>query len=406
MRVLDTTTLEFQEFADLPDEPYAILSHRWGAEEVTFKEYRKSRDTIQHRAGYKKVVEFCHLSQQWGVRYAWIDTCCIDKRSSAELSEAINSMYRWYKESFECFVYLEDYRPDEPSSFHACEWFSRGWTLQELLAPKHCVFFTTTWKIVGHKHYWDHQYCSCGKKESTPGDLACGPNLLPQLAAATNISRDILSGLKPVRSASAAQRMSWASRRSTTRVEDHAYSLLGLFDINMPLLYGEGIGAFRRLQEEIIRTSDDTSIFCFDMEGTMTLHDVLASDRPRTAYVQLLADRPSQFLQCSKVGRGIVRIYEPYSVTHRGLRMVTAAYTLVRPVHDSHPIYAIPLGCGLQLQGTWSTGLGIWEELFLVVRRSHRSRVAFERVAVQSSAEDPTQFERLNGEEWELTEQL
>jgi hypothetical protein len=116
MRVLDTTTLEFQEFPDLPDEPYAILSHRWRAEEVTFREYRKIRDTIQHRAGYKKIVDLCYLARRRGLHYAWVDTCCIDKRSSAELSEAINSMYRWYKESAECYVFLDDYDSDDPSS--------------------------------------------------------------------------------------------------------------------------------------------------------------------------------------------------------------------------------------------------------------------------------------------------
>jgi hypothetical protein len=143
MRLLNTTTLEFREFPDLPDEPYAILSHRWGSEEVTFKEYRKSRATVQNRAGYKKIVEFCHIAKQRGFSYAWIDTCCIDKRSSAELSEAINSMYRWYEMSMECYVFLEDYRPEEPRSFPTCEWFRRGWTLQELIAPRYCVFFTS-----------------------------------------------------------------------------------------------------------------------------------------------------------------------------------------------------------------------------------------------------------------------
>lgn len=141
MRVLDTETLEFREFPDLPDKPYAILSHRWGSTEVTYKKYRKSRDSIQRRAGYEKVVDFCRVARQRDFRYAWVDTCCIDKRSSAELTEAINSMYRWYKESTECYVYLEDYRFWDPSSFGACEWFKRGWTLQELLAPRHCVFF-------------------------------------------------------------------------------------------------------------------------------------------------------------------------------------------------------------------------------------------------------------------------
>lgn len=108
MRVLDTETLEFREFPDLLDKPYAILSHRWGPDEITYKQYRKTRESIQNCAGYKKVVAFCRVARQRDFRYAWVDTCCIDKRSSAELTEAINSMHRWYKESTECYVYLED----------------------------------------------------------------------------------------------------------------------------------------------------------------------------------------------------------------------------------------------------------------------------------------------------------
>jgi hypothetical protein len=406
MRVLNTTSLEFKEFPDLPDEPYAILSHRWGAEEVTYKEFRKSQDSIQQRAGYKKVVEFCHVAQRRGFRYAWVDTCCIDKRSSAELSEAINSMYRWYRESMECYVFLEDYKPDDPRSFGACEWFTRGWTLQELLAPTHCVFFTGTWETIGHKHLWSCLRCPCRENECKPANLAWGPNLLPQLAAATNIPEDVLSGFKEVRLVSVAQRMSWASRRSTTRTEDLAYSLLGLFDIHMPLIYGEGIRAFRRLQEEIIRNSDDTSIFCFNMERMTALRDARALEHSLNDvnFVPLLADRPSQFLQCNDVRRGIVRIHDPYSVTQTSLRMVTAAYTRVRTEHDSRRIYAIPLGCGRMLEGIWETGLGIWEEFFLVVLQVHNSRAHFTKLALQSSTEDPTQLDGVNDKEWELTE--
>jgi hypothetical protein len=407
MRVLDTTSLEFKEFPDLPDASYAILSHRWGAEEVTYKEYRKNRDNVRCRAGYNKVVEFCHVARQRGFRYAWVDTCCIDKRSSAELSEAINSMYRWYRESTDCYVFLEDYRPDDPRSVGACEWFTRGWTLQELLAPTYCVFFTRAWEIIGHKHRWNCLRCDCWmKKRFTPPNLTCGPDLLPQLAAAANIPEEVLSGLKEVRSASVAQRMSWASRRSTTRVEDLAYSLLGLFDIHMPLIYGEGIRAFRRLQEEIIRNSDDTSIFCFNMERMTALRDSLALEQSLKdpTFVPFLADRPSQFLQCSDVRRGIVRIHDPYSVAQTSLSMVTDAYTRVRTEHDSHRIYAIPLGCGRMLEGIWETGTGIWEEFFLVVVQVHNSRAHFTKLALQCSTEDPTEFDGANDEEWELTE--
>ncbi|KAI6002305.1 hypothetical protein F5J12DRAFT_906395 [Pisolithus orientalis] len=144
-----------------------------------------------------------------GYTWLWIDTCCIDKRSSAELSEAINSMYRWYRNSQMCYVYLND-------------WFSRGWTLQELVAPKEAEFFNKSWVSIGIKQ-----------------------DLTSLLEDITRIPE------KSVRAV--AHIMSWAADRKTTRVEDRAYSLLGLFGVNMPMLYGEGSKAFQRLQLEIIR---------------------------------------------------------------------------------------------------------------------------------------------------------
>jgi hypothetical protein len=303
MRLLNTTTLEFHEFPDLPDEPYAILSHRWGSEEVTFKEYRKSRATIQHRAGYKKIVEFCHIAKQRGFSYAWIDTCCIDKRSSAELSEAINSMYRWYRKSTECYVFLEDYVPADPQSFHACEWFRRGWTLQELIAPRYCVFFTSTWDVVGHKHHFRASRCQCKNDEDglQTTRSAWGPDLLEDLASVTKIDANILSGSRGVHVASIAQRMSWASQRAATRLEDRAYSLLGIFGVNMPLLYGEGPGAFRRLQEEIIRTTVDTSIFCFQRSRSRALVNNASYPSAYGESPLPLAENPDEFSACDSI---------------------------------------------------------------------------------------------------------
>lgn len=136
-------------------------------------------------------------------------------------------MYRWYEESAECYVYLEDYRPWDPSSFAACEWFRRGWTLQELLAPRHCVFFAADWHVIGHKDFYG---------SSKPTSSEYGPHLLEQRVAATKIPGHMLTSITEISTASVARRMSWASHRSTTRVEDRAYSLLGIFDINMPKL--------------------------------------------------------------------------------------------------------------------------------------------------------------------------
>jgi hypothetical protein len=335
MRLLNTTTLDFEEFIGRPTQPYAILSHRWGSEEVSFKEYRKSRDTIKHRAGYKKIVQFCIISKQRGYHLAWIDTCCIDKRSSAELSEAINSMYRWYELSAECYVWLEDYSGNL-EDLCKCAWFSRGWTLQEMLAPHCVVFFTARWETIGHKIYMRSHFggniktCPCEERRTTS---SLGPHIIPWLVKASGIPEKYLSGEHPSK-ASIAARMSWASHRTTTRTEDRAYSLLGLFDINMPLLYGEGSAAFRRLQEEILRTSSDTSIFC--------MSDVDDGE--------LMAVNPTEFSDCGGVSKGHIRSSEPYSLTNRGLRLCAAAQVYQPGRHSgstltSSVVYKIDLGC-------------------------------------------------------------
>ncbi|KAF2730463.1 hypothetical protein EJ04DRAFT_545742 [Polyplosphaeria fusca] len=176
---------------------------------------------------YYPTPGFCAQAKTDGYLYVWIDSCCINPTSSAELSEAINSMYRWYENAQCCYVFLFDYPKNNNT------WFTRAWTLQELLAPKQT-------KLLDPHHH--HQ----------TRDLA------EDIHEITSIPREILTKSESVYSASIAQRFSWASRRRTTRNEDMAYCLLGLFDIQMPLLYGEGSKkAFLRLQEEIMKVSDD-----------------------------------------------------------------------------------------------------------------------------------------------------
>ncbi|KAE9371714.1 HET-domain-containing protein, partial [Stipitochalara longipes BDJ] len=231
MRLLDTKTLELREFfmSDVP--PYAILSHTWSDDEVTFQEM--SSPTRSSKKGFDKIAKTCRLARWDGVDFAWVDTCCIDKSSSAELSEAINSMYQWYLNADYCYIYLEDLDPNLPTNARPeewlphCRWLTRGWTLQELLAPKiakNVKFFDMDWRYRGTKL-----------------------NLGDALSEYTGIPLSVLTGgIAPSRY-SVASRMSWAARRRTTRLEDTAYCLLGLFDVNMPLLYGEGTKAFRRL---------------------------------------------------------------------------------------------------------------------------------------------------------------
>jgi hypothetical protein len=224
---------------------YAILSHTWeaGNQEVTFQELENGIGSS--KAGYRK-IQFCGgQAKRDGLQYFWIDSCCIDKTSSAELSEAINSMFRWYRNAAKCYVYLSDISISESlshsqlsweSSLTQSRWFTRGWTLQELLAPLSVDFFSRegTWF----------------------GDRISLELLIHQI---TGITPQALQG-DPLALFTVEERMSWAARRKTTLEEDQAYCLIGIFDISLPVIYGEGkTKAFRRLQEEIKKTLNNNS---------------------------------------------------------------------------------------------------------------------------------------------------
>ncbi|KAK6819094.1 hypothetical protein RU639_008131 [Aspergillus parasiticus] len=232
-----TGNFEIIEFTDDRIPPYAILSHTWEGGEVTFQDMHADKLHTRQKKGYSKIQRCCHLAKTEGFEYVWIDSCCIDKTSSAELSEAINSMYRWYQEAEVCYAYLADV----PSKgFKESRWFTRGWTLQELIAPTKITFLDANWKGLGSK-----------------------ADLQQAISECTRILIGVLSGDEDIESFSIAQRMSWAAERVTTRVEDRAYSLLGIFGVNIPLIYGERETAFIRLQEEIMRISDDHSLFAW-----------------------------------------------------------------------------------------------------------------------------------------------
>ncbi|KAH8764556.1 heterokaryon incompatibility protein-domain-containing protein, partial [Hyaloscypha sp. PMI_1271] len=245
MRLINTTTFKLEEFIDNDVPPYAILSHTWAKEEASFQEMQGCDEIVRKKEGYNKIKQCCEIAKSDGFNHAWIDTCCIDKTSSSELSEAINSMYRWYSTADVCYVYLSDVpSAGDPkadgSDFSRSRWFTRGWTLQELIAPSTVIFFGSDWKQIGSKS-----------------------SLRESIIDTTGIHLDILLG-GSTEKASIAQRMSWAANRETTRPEDLAYSLMGLFHVYMPMIYGEGgEHAFLRLQEEILKISDDESIFAW-----------------------------------------------------------------------------------------------------------------------------------------------
>ncbi|KAM7192503.1 Heterokaryon incompatibility protein (HET) domain containing protein [Naviculisporaceae sp. PSN 640] len=249
MRLIDAFTLELCEFPSHPPR-YAILSHTWGDEEVSFQEFT-SPDPPVNKNGYTKIVQSCALlgAEKANQKFMWIDTCCIDKSSSAELSESINSMFNWYRDATVCYAYLEDVSgTDSMEAFRGSRWFKRGWTLQELIAPVHVEFLSKEWK-------------SLGSRRDLASEISNITSIDARLLLRTSLHLDF--GLHDF---SVATRMSWAAGRKTTRVEDVAYCLMGIFNINMPLLYGEGQKAFLRLQEEIVKAYNDQSILAWHSE--------------------------------------------------------------------------------------------------------------------------------------------
>ncbi len=237
-------TLTRDLVGDEPIPPYAILSHTWGQNtEVTFGDVING--TSKDKLGYRK-IKFCgEQATKDGLEYFWIDTCCIDKSNHVEFQEAINSMFRWYHNAVKCYVYLSDISASDLSTtedeeikgftsitweaaFLNSRWFTRGWTLQELLAPREVEFYTQDGKRLGDKTTREQQ-----------------------IHKITGIATPALQGT-PLRNFGIKERLLWAEGRRTTRNEDKAYSLLGIFGIYMPLIYGEGEeNAFRRLREEI-----------------------------------------------------------------------------------------------------------------------------------------------------------
>jgi hypothetical protein len=310
MWLINTTTLELESFQGCPADSYAILSHTWGtdAQELAFDEFKAGEG--RQKDGFWKIQKCCQQAREDDLKYAWVDTCCIDKRSSTELTEAINSMFTWYARAKVCYVYLADVLQFDPlhgnqdtGSFVGSRWFERGWTLQELIAPRNLSFYTGDWVLIGDKN-----------------------ELTEPLLVATGIRADVLTQEKSFRDCPVAQRMSWASKRKTAREEDIAYCLLGLFGVNMPLLYGESSQAFIRLQETIIQETDDETIFAWagvDEGGS-----------------GLLAPSPANFAQSADME--LIKRHEEraiYEKTNRGLRIEI----MMLPCEMN--TYVVPLQC-------------------------------------------------------------
>lgn len=338
MRLLHARESKFQEFFEANVPPYAILSHTWGPvnTEVSYQDMlyvvnaaRRSQHSddeigeIEARPGFKKIMECRRRAIDDGLQWVWVDTCCIDKSSSAELTEAINTMHRWYKKSAVCYAYLADL-PDgygkssnpkplstwQMEAFQNSRWFTRGWTLQELIAPRSLWFFDSGWKYFGRR--------------SAPEESE--PSLIQIVSEITGIPQRYLED-GDVQHASIAQKMSWASNRTTTRTEDMAYCLLGIFNVNIPLLYGEGDQAFMRLQEEILKSSSDHSILAWS-RSPITIQDRSsiedASEVPiqrRKGLESIFATSPQCFARSADLRPFEQRALSEHSMTNLGLRI-------------------------------------------------------------------------------------
>ncbi|KAI0514626.1 heterokaryon incompatibility protein-domain-containing protein [Xylaria bambusicola] len=305
MWLLNCETLKCERV--LQHTRYVILSHTWGdeAEEISFRDLNDPQIT-KSKKGWDKLQNSCKVAKAAGYKYIWNDTCCINKESSSELSEAINSMFKWYESADVCYAYLEDFDScDESRSFATSRWFTRGWTLQELVAPSDVQFFDKNWVNFGNR-----------------------ANLKEEISSITKIQQDILecSTGRRIRTLldriPIARRMAWAALRETTRTEDRAYSLLGIFDCNMPLIYGEGSRAFHRLQEEIISRTSDLSLFAWRSEATTITYGPSKRETIPPLGCGILASSPRQFKNSHSIQLICVKGQQPeFTVTNRGIRV-------------------------------------------------------------------------------------
>ncbi|KAK6438082.1 hypothetical protein LTR95_005715 [Oleoguttula sp. CCFEE 5521] len=338
MWLLNATTFELKYFHSVAQAPhYAILSHTWEDEEVIFQDMR-DLETARVKQGWQKMHHTCEQARKDDLEYCWVDTCCINKESSAELSEAINSMFNIYKNATVCYIHLADvtdfftledgligaqhdpdtYNPEihtqysdqvadereaqwaqsvKVHAFTSARWWTRCWTLQELLAPCESKFFNKAWNLIARLH-----------------------DVIMIVSKCTNIDLEVLHHHTDPLELSVAKRISWASYREATRREDVAYSLFGLLDINLPLLYGEGDRAFVRLQEELIRTNADLSTLAWglyntdgSLEAAQSLHD---------GHSILFASSPDAFRGCGDVALSDrLSSAVPGRLTNRGLEL-------------------------------------------------------------------------------------
>nr|VWO95293.1 Uncharacterized protein [Ganoderma boninense] len=310
---------------------------------------KRKRDAIPPKLS-EKIRQCCMVAREHGFDSVWVDSCCIDKSSSSELSEAINSMFNWYQHAKVCYAYLHDVADDdEPraldSQFRRSRWFCRGWTLQELIAPRVLVFLSKGWRVLGTKAM-----------------------LATVIEQVTGIDHAILTHEASLDSVSVARRISWASQRQTTREEDEAYSLMGVLGVHLPAIYGEGRFAFIRLQEEVLKQTSDQSLFVWGLalrdnleltddtptDGTHFWEEPNRSIWDGTYIRNLFALSPRDFSSSAKTSvlarhsfleqLGLNCPLSDYTMASHGIRM-TVPVLSVKSRHSDIPIHLAILSC-------------------------------------------------------------
>ena len=315
-RLINTRTYELKK--NVPNPEYAILSHRWVEPEVIFQQLESTEwRTINLKTQpMKKIRDACKKARERRppIEWLWVDTCCINKTDSVELASALNSMFEWYFRATVCYGYLYDVKwvassrqisksTDSERPGQESAWFERGWTLQELLAPRSMEFYDGDWNFMGTK-----------------------TNLADLLHERTGIAEQYLTGASNFKAASVATKMSWMAGRTTTVVEDIAYSMLGLLNISMDIRYGEGVKAFMRLQTALMESSTDESLFAW----TTPTNNELACYRglghaPKFSFTRwgLLAPSPDCFSKYSDLvvvpNRYVPRLAGGYRMTQQGI---------------------------------------------------------------------------------------
>ncbi|KAK7443543.1 hypothetical protein VKT23_015716 [Stygiomarasmius scandens] len=237
-RLIDTYSLKLVEFGNAEIIPsYAILSHRWvQGEEVLYAEFLQSQDGggkfSKPKEGYRKIEAACRQAREDGIRFIWIDTCCVEQGNHVDVAANITSMYGYYQNAKVCYVYLADIekhdmfnKEDRLGIHQRSEWLYRGWTLQELIAPRTVVFFNKHWERIGDKY-----------------------KLREKLYEVTAVPSLVLSGKQPVQNVDVLTRMSWSFSRRTTKIQDGAYCLQGLLGVSIEPNYDESsLASFNRL---------------------------------------------------------------------------------------------------------------------------------------------------------------